>query len=319
MQPSKIDLNLLPVFDALMQERKVVAAAARLGLSAPAVSNALARLRRHTGDALFVRTPQGMVPTPHALALATRVGPALQSIADGLARPRSFSAASDSREFCVAMTDIGEIVFLPRLVQALQVQAPKLRLRTVRNAAPQIAGQALEHTRNDMARGLVDLAVGWLPDLHAGFHQRRLFEQRYVCVMAAQHPLARGRLTLARYVAARHLLVAAPGTGHERIEALLRQHGVQRVSPLAVPHFVAVPWLVAGSQLLATVPHQLAVATAPALGLVVRELPLALPAFEVNLFWHERLHADPAHRWLRELWARLFAQAPVRLAKNTGK
>jgi DNA-binding transcriptional LysR family regulator len=133
-------------------------------------------------------------------------------------------------------------------------------------------------------------------------------------VMAAGNPLARGRLTLARYVAARHLGVAAPGTGHERIEALLRQHGVQRQAPLAVPHFGAVPWLVAGTDLVATVPHRLATATAGALGLVVRELPVPLPAFEVNLFWHERLHADPAHRWLRELWARLFAQPAAKKA-----
>ena len=197
------DLNLLRVFDALMHEGKVVGAAARLGLSPPAVSNALGRLRRATGDALFVRSAQGMLPTPQAQALALTVGPALQALQQALASPRAFEPAATQRRFRVAMTDIGEIVFLPRLMQVLQAEAPQVAIHTVRNAAAA--------TREDMARGGVDLAVGWLPDLHAGFHQRRLFEQRYVCLMAAGHPLARGRLTLARYRRAQHLVVVAEG------------------------------------------------------------------------------------------------------------
>lgn len=166
------DLNLLRVFDALMREGKVVKAAARLGLSPPAVSNALARLR----------SAQGMLPTPHAQALALTLGPALQALQQALASPRSFEPTVTERRFRVAMTDIGEIVFLPRLMQVLQAEAPQVAIHTVRNAAAA--------TRDEMARGGVDLAVGWLPDLDAGFHQRRLFEQRYVCLMAAGHPLA---------------------------------------------------------------------------------------------------------------------------------
>ena len=223
-----LDLNLLRVFDALMQERKVVTAAHRLGLSAPAVSNALARLRRGTGDELFTRTRQGMQPTPHALAMAQTLGGALAAIEQSLARPARFDPATSERAFRVAMTDIGEIVFLPTLMRALQDQAPGVSLSTVRNAPVD--------TREEMARGGVDLAVGWLPDLDAGFHQRRLFEQRYVCLMAAGHPLARGRLTLSRFCSARHALVAAEGTGHERIAGLMRQQGVKRVAWLQLPH-----------------------------------------------------------------------------------
>lgn len=297
------DLNLLRVFDALMHEGKVVGAAARLGLSPPAVSNALGRLRRATGDALFVRSAQGMLPTPQAQALALTVGPALQALQQALASPRAFEPAATQRRFRVAMTDIGEIVFLPRLMQVLQAEAPQVAIHTVRNAAAA--------TREDMARGGVDLAVGWLPDLHAGFHQRRLFEQRYVCLMAAGHPLARGRLTLARYRRAQHLVVVAEGTGHDRVARLLRQQGVQALVPLALPHFVAVPWILKDGPLVATVPLKLAQQVAAPLGLVMRELPrdlpLELPPFEVNLFWHERVHQDPGHRWLRERWARLFS------------
>ncbi len=301
-----LDLNLLRVFDALMQERKVVTAAHRLGLSAPAVSNALARLRRATGDELFTRTAQGMQPTPHALSIAQTLGGALAAIEQSLARPAGFDPATSSRRFRIAMTDIGEIVFLPALMRALQEQAPQVGLETVRNSP----GEAPGHTRDEMARGGIDLAVGWLPDLDAGFHQRRLFEQRYVCLMAAVHPLATGPLTLERFCGARHALVAAEGTGHERIDRLLRRHGVRRSTLLQLPHFVAVPWIVRDSDLVVTVPLKLAERVAAPLGLVMRELPLALPAFEVNLFWHQRVQADAGHRWLRELWAQQFGPAP---------
>jgi DNA-binding transcriptional LysR family regulator len=296
------DLNLLRVFDALMHEGKVVTAAARLGLSPPAVSNALARLRRATGDPLFVRSAQGMRPTPHAQTLALTVGPALQALQQALASPRAFEPKATGRRFRVAMTDIGEIVFLPRLMQVLQTEAPQVVIHTVRNAAAA--------TRDEMARGGVDLAVGWLPDLDAGFHQRRLFEQRYVCLMAVGHPLAKGRLTAERYRKAQHVVVLAEGTGHDRVAKLLRQLGAQALVPLALPHFVAAPWILADTALVATVPLKLAQQVAGPLGLAVRELPkdlpLELPPFEVNLFWHERVHRDPGHRWLRERWARLF-------------
>ena len=300
--PSPLDLNLLRVFDALMQERKVVTAAEQLHLSAPAVSNALARLRRATGDALFTRSTQGMQPTPHALAMAQTLGSALAAIDASLARPARFEPATSQRRFCIAMTDIGEIVFLPALMRALQQQAPGVGISTERNAG--------SHTRDAMARGSTDLAVGWLPDLDAGFHQRRLFEQRYVCLMAKGHPLARGRLTASRFSAARHALVAGEGTGHERIDRLLREQGLQRPALLRLPHFVAVPWIVRDSDLVVTVPLKLAEQVAPALALVQRELPIKLPDFEVNLFWHQRVHDDAGHRWLRGLWAALFGTPP---------
>jgi DNA-binding transcriptional LysR family regulator len=295
-----MDLNLLRVFHALWHERKVVAAAARLKLSAPALSNALARLRRATGDELFTRTPQGMQPTPYAEALAQTLVPALAGIEASLARSARFVPASSQRPFCIAMTDIGEIAFLPTLMHTLQQRVPGVTVRTVRNAPGS--------TQQQMARGDVDLAVGWLPALDAGFHQRRLFEQRYVCLMGSDHPLARGRLGLDRFVAARHALALAEGTGHERIEQLLRQQGIKRWVPLSLPDFVALPWILRESDLVAIVPYKLAQQVAEPLSLVQRKLPIALPGFEVNLFWHHRVHDDPAHRWMRALWAELFAR-----------
>ncbi len=297
----KLDLNLLRVFDALMRERKVVAAAHQLGLTPPAVSNALARLRRASGDELFTRTPGGMLPTAHAVAIAGTVSESLAALERCLAAPRAFVAATGERSFRLAMTDIGEIIFLPALVGRLRELAPAVSLSTVRNTAIDLPAE--------MAQGSVDLAVGWLPRLGAGFHQRHLFSQRYVALMAAGHPLAQGGLTAERFVRARHAVVVSDGTGHEQVQRLLRRHGVPDPVALRLPHFVAVPWIVAESDLVVTVPQKLAHKAAEPFGLVVRELPLALPQFEVNVFWHRRNHRDPANRWLRELLVQLFAQA----------
>lgn len=299
LDPSQLDLNLLRVFDALSSEHKVVAAAARLQLSAPAVSNALARLRRATGDQLFTRVPGGMQPTAYAQAIAPSIADALATIDNALTARAPFAAERSVRAFRLAMTDIGEIHFLPRLLQQVQRAAPSVRLGTVRDSAIDL--------RLEMSNGGVDLALGWLPDLRAGFHQRRLFTQRYVCLMARQHALARGSLSKARFLAARHVHVLAEGTGHSRIDQLLRRAGLPRTLALSVPHFVALPFIVAESDLVAVVPEVLAERSMGPLQLVRRELPVALPSFEVNLFWHQRVHRDAANQWLRELVVRSFA------------
>lgn len=299
-----MDLNLLRVFDALWHERKVVAAAERLKLSPPAVSNALARLRRATGDELFTRTPQGMLPTPQAEAMAPAIVAALAAIHGSLARPRRFEPAASARHWRLAMSDIGEIVFLPRLAAALRGHSPQARLQALRSSGR-------HELRDALTRGDIDLAVGWLPDLRAGFHRRRLFEQRYVLLMAGTHPLAalpRARLTAARLAAVPQVQVLAEGTGHERVDTLLRQHGLERHVPLALPHFAALPWVLRAGDGVAIVPYKLAAQVAEPLGLAVRELPVPLPAFEVSLVWHHRAHEDPAHRWMRGLWVELFAE-----------
>lgn len=274
------------------------AAAERLGLTPPALSNALARLRRATGDELFTRTPKGMLPTPRALAMAHTLGDALARAEASFGPAPGFDPATSTRHLRLAMTDIGEIVFLPTLMRELPRVAPHLTVSTVRGAALRLP--------EALADGRVDLAIGWLPDLGEHFHQRRLFEQRYVCLMARSHPLAQGTLDTERFGAARHAVVLAEGTGHERVERLLRAAGVWRPTVLQLPHFVAVPHIVASSDLVATVPHKLAEQVAAPLGLVVRELPVALPAFGVDMFWHRRVHPDPGHRWLREHLTRWF-------------
>ena len=174
MQLSDIDLNLLVVFHQLMLQRRVSRVAEHLGLSQPAVSNALARLRRLLDDPLFLRTPAGMQPTPLAEQLAAPVAQALAAIHGALNQRAGFEPAHSERVFRIGMTDIGEIYFLPRLMDAIARCAPGVSVSTLRNAAINL--------KEEMEAGHVDLAIGLLPQLKSGFFQRRLFTQRYVCL-----------------------------------------------------------------------------------------------------------------------------------------
>lgn len=307
-----LDLNLLRVFDHLRRERSVSRTAERLGVGQPAVSNALARLRRQLGDDLFVRTPQGMQPTPRAEAMAAPVAEALALMARALQPAARFAPAASDRTFTLGMTDIGEIVFLPALLQHLAQAAPGVRLSTVRNG-----GQgAAPDLRQAMANGEVDAAIGLLPQLQDGFHQRALFRQRYVCLFRAGHRLAAlRRVSLKAFCAEEHVVVVAAGTGHHQVDELLIRQGVSRAVRLTVPHFVAVGHILASTDLVATVPVRLAEQMAGPFGLAFAEHPAALAEVPINLFWHARLHRDPAHQWLRGQIVGLFgsrgAKAPA--------
>jgi DNA-binding transcriptional LysR family regulator len=301
MELSDIDLNQLVVFQQLIQERRVSRVAENLGLTQPAVSNTLAKLRRTFDDELFVRTPQGMLPTPFAEQLAEPVGYALGMIHSGLNQRARFDPTKVKRTVTIGMTDIGEIVFLPTLVERLRREAPGIRLQTVRTSATSL--------RDDMESGKVDLAVGPLPQLKAGFFQRCLFTQRYVCLFRKGHPLERERLTLSEFQTAEHLAIVSAGTGHDRTDTLMRQAGIERVTRLTVPHFVSVGHILRRSDLVATVTERLAESLTEPFGLVSRPHPFTLPPVAINVFWHAKVHRSPAHKWLRALFFDLFGQA----------
>ncbi len=298
MELGDIDLNQLVLFQQLMVQRRVSRVAETLGLTQPAVSNTLAKLRKQFGDELFVRSPAGMVPTPFAEQLAEPIGYALGMIHSGLNQHRAFDPATVKRSFTVGMTDIGEIVFLPALVDRLRREAPGLALNTVRTSATTL--------RDDMAAGQVDLAIGPMPQLKAGFFQRRLFRQRYVCLFRQGHPLDRKRLSLADFKAAEHLTVVSAGTGHGQVDDLIRRAGIERIVRLTIPHFVSVGHILQRSDLVATVTERLAESLATPFGLTARPHPVALPEVAINVFWHAKVHRSPAHQWLRTVVFELF-------------
>ncbi|MDZ7866963.1 LysR family transcriptional regulator [Acidovorax sp.] len=293
MELKDIDLNLLVVFNQLLAERKVSKVAENLGLGQPAVSNALARLRRQFDDPLFLRTANGMQPTPFAEQLAESVGYALGMIHGAVNARNAFDPASSQRSFTVGMTDIGEIYFLPRLMQRIGELAPGVAISTVRNTAVNL--------KDAMEAGQVDLAIGLLPQLKAGFFQRRLFEQDYVCLMRRGHRLDQRRLRLAEFFAAEHVAIVSAGTGHGQVDEILDKHSPQRRVKLKVPHFVAIGHILQSTDLIATVPERLAERMADPFGLTHLPHPVRLPRIAINLFWHAKYHKDPANQWLRTL------------------
>ena len=301
MELADIDLNQLVLFQHLMVERRVSRVAEKLGLTQPAVSNTLAKLRRQFGDELFVRTPAGMMPTPFAEQLAEPIGYALGMIHSGLNQRSRFEPASVKRSMTIGMTDIGEIVFLPALVERLRRDAPGVALATVRTTATTL--------RDDMEAGKVDLAIGPLPQLKAGFFQRRLFRQRYVCLFRKGHALDRKRLSLADFKAAEHLIIVSAGTGHGKVDDLIRRAGIERHVRLTIPHFVSVGPLLRRTDMVATVTERLAESLAEPFDLTFRPHPVELPAVAINVFWHAKVHRSPAHQWLRGVVFDLFGAA----------
>ena len=303
MDLARLDLNLLLVFHHLLREKRVSAVATVLGMSQPAVSSALGRLRSSLGDELFLRTQRGMEPTPYALQLAEPVATALDGLQQALNVRASFDPATSERSFTLAMTDVGEMYFLPVLMDALAGAAPGVTLNVVAVTSASL--------KDDMASGRTDLALGLLPQLQAGFFQQALFRQPYVCLMRESHPLAHAEgLTLSDFAAASHVRVMAAGTGHGRIDAAisetLEQQGWQRRIRLTVPNYVALGDVLGHSDLIATVPERFAQRVTGPFALTTRALPLAVDGSAIHQFWHARLQKDPGHQWLRELVAQCF-------------
>src|SRR5438132_10636192 len=297
MNVADLDLNLLRVFDAVLQQRSVTAAAARLGLTQPAVSNALARLRALFGDALFVRTPAGMEATPLARELAEPVRQALALLDSALAHGPGFDPASATRAFRFYMSDLGLIEFLPPLLDRVQKTAPGVRLEAVGLEVEDIAGA--------LAAGALDLAVGFLPSLGPPVRRRALFRDPYLCLMRADHPIR--SLTKKKFLAASHALVTYRG-GHRVIEEALERAGLARRIALRVPHFTVVPMVLERTDLILTLPARVARVFERRGKLKALPPPMPIAPAEVALHWHERFEADPGNRWLREQIVALFCK-----------
>lgn len=299
MDLREMDLNLLVVFNQLLLDRSVSAAAEKLGMTQPAVSNALKRLRVVLKDELFLRTSRGMEPTPYALHLAEPVIYALNALQTALTTRDSFDPHTSTRNFQLAMTDIGEMYFMPPLMGALARAAPHVRVSTVRPNNGNL--------REEMESGTVDLALGLLPNLQTGFFQRRLFRHKYVCVFRKGHPLAKAPMTLKQFTELDHVGVVAANTGHGEVDGLLERAGIQRRMRLVVPHFIAVGHILQSTDLIATLPERFAERCETPFGLVTSPHPASLPDIAINLFWHAKFNRDPANLWLRQIFVELFA------------
>ena len=291
MDIRSVDLNLLVVFDAMARHRSVNRTAEAIGLSQPATSAALARLRSAFDDALFVRAGAQMEPTPRALELAPAVRRVVEAIQSEILQPAGFDPATAQRSFTILTPDIGEVAFLPGVLRRLRQEAPQVKLQAV-SRARSAAASALES-------GEADLAVGFFPDLQkAGYFQQALFKTSYACITCARNTAIGPRATLKQYLAARHVVVRPDGREH-LLDRFLEDKGWERKVTLELSHFMSLLSLLPGSDLVATVPDDIATVVGRHVPLQHVALPFRVPQIHVQQYWNRRMQDDAANRWLR--------------------
>jgi DNA-binding transcriptional LysR family regulator len=290
MNLSGLDLNLLLVFDALMRERNVTRAGERIGMTQPAVSNALNRLRHTLKDDLFLRGPKGMRPTPRALELAGPVHQALASIESALA-PVQFDAAAATNTVRLAMNDYSASLILPPLARVLEQQAPNMDIR-VYDTDNVDTFKLLDYNE-------IDLAIGYFPEYPDRFAGVPLFVETYVCVMRRGHPLARSEITLEEFVGAKHLLITLTGEASGFVDRLLKQRGLKRRIAMTANQFLVAPLIIQNSDMIMTLAKRTAEKYADANDLHFVPVPLEPDPIELTLLWHRELSHHPAHEWIR--------------------
>lgn len=287
-----IDLNLLPVLDALLRHRSVTLAARELDMSQSALSAALARLRKLVDDELFVRTGRGLRTTARADALAEPVAAILAQLRDQVLRPAVFDPGSAQRNFQLLLSDVGAYVLLPRIVRAVRALAPGVSLTLHPLGGTDIAAELTD--------GRIDLAIGHYPALPDSLFQRRLFDRHFVGLVRRGHPAAQGqRLSLRRFAATPQLVVRLTSGIQAHIDDALAREGLTRPDTLELPSYLMVPPLLEATDHLAVVPGQLADAFIADGRLAALDLPLSLPNSTIRMHWHRRFHEDPGNAWLR--------------------
>lgn len=298
MTMQSLEIRLLGVFDEIYKTRSVTRAADNLGLGQPAVSIALGKLREHFDDPLFVRTSTGMEPTPLGEELVQPIRAAIDALASAFGHRTAFDPRTAQRSFRICMTDISQLVLLPKLWAQLRATAPGVRIEIAHLSAD---------TPKMLEAGEADLALGFMPQLEAGFYQQSLFRQHYVCMASADHPRIRHSLTLAQFEAEEHAVVSSSGTGHLIVDREIARQNINRRVALRVPNFLGVAFVVEHTDLLVTIPTRLGEVLAGRGDFHTFPVPFELPDYAVKQHWHERYHHDPGNRWLRRLISELLA------------
>lgn len=294
-----VELRHLSILEEIYKTHSVTKAAANLGLSQPAISIALAQLRRHFNDPLFVRTSEGMKPTPHLQQMLKPLREALQLIDQTVGRQAQFDPARSDRVFRICMADLGNIIILPKLMAHLREHAPGVRLETIPFSAD---------TPRQLEFGEADIAIGVPARLQAGFFQQRLFREDFVCVVRKDHPRIKSQLTLKQFRAENHILVTTPWTSHWIVEKAMEKMGVHGNIVLRVAGFLGLPQLVADGDLVVTVPRRVGAEFSASGQVKLFPAPVGLPSYIVTQHWHERYHHDAPTKWLRGAISALFSE-----------
>jgi len=291
MRPENFDLNLIRIFLAVARCGNVTEAGNQLGLTQSSVSHALGRLRAICNDKLFISTSKGMLPTATASAMIGPLTEALSLAVNTFRSVRAFDPANDARNFVLILSEMGELGYIPALLEYLNRHAPHITL----NVLHLPSGDHYEA----LAHGTADIAIGTFPADKPDFHQERLFDQPYVCMLRANHASIHDSLSLEQYFDATHVVVDPPGRGPGVVEKALQAMGRERHIVIRLPHFLAGPSILRQSDYLMSVPAW----TWRVLGSpeYIKCLPLPFdPGFiTARSVWHERCHLDPGHQWFR--------------------
>ncbi|WP_456280350.1 LysR family transcriptional regulator [Cupriavidus sp. JZ107] len=286
----RLDLNLLITLDVLLAERNVTRAAERLNLSQPSVSVQLAKLRDTLGDPLLLPGPRGMRPTARAEALREPLREALKALQQAVSPQGPFDPAQASDTWRIAAFDYAEATIVLPLLRDLRTEAPGTRLAIVQ-AVPSLLARQAEH-------GEIDLAFHTTEGAPQGLHRRPLFTERYVLAGRAGHPGLKRKPTLAQFCRLEHVIVSPDGGGfYGPTDEALAARGLSRRVALSVPHFLFVLSVLGSTDLVAMLPSRL---VRNAAGIRVVDAPIEIPGYEMSMLWHERVHRDPGHRWLRD-------------------
>ena len=288
MNHRSVDLNLIPIFDAIFTEGNLTRAAERMAMSQPAMSNALARLRRQARDPLFLRTAKGMVPTPRAQRMASDFRQALTLIRNGL-QPEDFDFSATQRDFSIAVEDYGEAVITPPFMDWLLKTAPRVQARIWPGRSQTI--------QDELRNGTVDLAVDYFKLEGRGLQSSLLMTDELVSMVRSDHPLVGDSLSVKQYTTLPHVVL---GQKSPMVDRLLSKRGLKRHRALEVPHFISMPLIVKSTDFICTLPRRMAMVFQDHFRLKVLKSPIRFPKIPIYMVWGDAVGADPGHTWLRQ-------------------
>lgn len=296
MNPNRMDLNLFAVFHAILEMRSVTIAADQFGITQPAMSNALARLRELLGDPLFVSTSSGMQPTPYALQIAAPIADALNGLQNALSQRNDFNPLESEQTYRFHITDMGQINIIPALLERMQTIAPHIKI--------EVETLSLDKIHDGLENGQINFSLGHLPKLNGrNIRSQKLFQERYVVLMRANHPAAHP-FTQKEFLNAAHAVVTSVGGGHHVVEELLVKKRARIMARL--PNIMAISMTLSRTDLIATIPRRVATELAKTGALKIHALPMTIPDFDVCVFWHERSQRSAANIWMRGQLVELF-------------
>jgi DNA-binding transcriptional LysR family regulator len=294
------DLNLLPVLVTIYEHGSVTAAAQHLGMSQSAISTTLGKLRLSYGDPLFHRVGHGMQPTARMRGLIEPLREALSRVDGTFISEPVFDPRTTEHTFTFAMSDLGEMVFMPKILRRIRQLAPRAFVRSVAASAARI--------ERGLETGQIDLAVGYFPDLREkSFLEKHLFFHHFVSLLRANHPITAVNLSMSQFLNLEHAVVYGAGRTYEIFERFLKSRKIHRRVVLETPHFMSIPSIISQSDLIVTVPHAIGIFVGSVhMNIRIAQAPMRTPRIDLKMHWHRNFHRDARNKWLRDIVSSLF-------------